>query len=386
MELTAIQDSFERAAKKQKLSSSKSQEMITQVGYEIQQALKRIQSGSESTTVSVDQKTVLTELKAKLQVVSSHTHLEGPQRELNMNLSRCQKALEKGLHPDISKASVNVDFDRHILNQIIICHFYFEGLFDIVDCLVKEAGESEAISLRLQYQEIHHILEALKSKNLEPAFKWVSANQERLVESGSDLELKLHKLHFVDLLQNRGRADALRYARTYLAPLSCRHMKEVQRLMCSILWAGRLDKSPYADLVDPTHWESFAEEVMRTFCNFTGQSIRDPLSVAVAAGMQGLPTLLKLANVMAAKKQEWEAMTQLPVPIELGKEFQFHSIFVCPVSRDQGNEENPPMLLPCGHVLCKQSINKLSKANSRSFKCPYCPQHASAAQCKQLWF
>ncbi|KAH6773188.1 hypothetical protein C2S52_003956 [Perilla frutescens var. hirtella] len=383
MELNAIQDSFERVAKRQKLSSSKSKELIIQVGNEIEQALARIQSGSDS-TVSVDQKTVLTELKAKLQVVGSHTHLEGPQRELNTNLSRYQKLLEKGLHPDISRACVNADLDRHILNQIIICHFYFEGLFDIVDCLIKEAGEPEAVSLRLQYQEIHQILEALKSRNLEPAFNWVAANQERLKESGSDLELKLHTLHFVDVLQNQGRAEALRYAKTYFAPLASRHMNEIQRLMCSILWAGRLDKSPYPDLVDPIHWETIAEELMRTFCNFTGQSIRDPLSIAVAAGMEGLPTLLKLANVMSAKKQEWEAMRQLPVPVELGKEFQFHSIFVCPVSRDQCSEENPPMLLPCGHVLCKQSINKLSKGNSRNFKCPYCPEDASVAQCKQL--
>ena len=79
-------------------------------------------------------------------------------------------------------------------------------------------------------------------------------------------------------------------------------------------------------------------------------------------------------------------MKQLPVPVDLGKEFQFHSIFVCPVSRDQASEENPPMLLLCGHVLCKQSISKLSKSSTRTFKCPYCPLQASAAQCRQIYF
>ncbi|KAL8250920.1 hypothetical protein R6Q59_034613 [Mikania micrantha] len=41
-------------------------------------------------------------------------------------------------------------------------------------------------------------------------------------------------------------------------------------------------------------------------------------------------------------------MKQLPVPVDLGHEFQFHSIFVPPVSRDQASEENPPMLMSCG--------------------------------------
>ncbi|KAG6409049.1 hypothetical protein SASPL_132080 [Salvia splendens] len=386
MELIAVQDSFERVAKRRKLSSSKSQEIIIQVVYEIEQALSRIQSSSDSIVADVDQKTVLAELKAKLHVVGSQTHLEGPLQELHTELTRYQKVLEKVLHPDISMACVDADFDSHMINQIIIRHFYSEALFDIVDCLVKEAGEDEAISLRLQYQEIHEILEALKSRDLGPVSKWISVNQERLRESGSDLELKLHKLQFVDLLQGKGRSAALKYARTYLAPLASRHMNAIQRLLCSVLWEERLDRSPYADLADPSNWLSFAEDVTRAFCSFAGRSIRDPLTVALAAGMEGLPTLLKLANVMAANKQEWEAMNQLPVPLELGREFNFHPIFVCPVSRDQCSAENPPMLLPCGHVLCQQSIDKMSKAGTRNFKCPNCPHGTSLSQCKQLCF
>ena len=40
--------------------------------------------------------------------------------------------------------------------------------------------------------------------------------------------------------------------------------------------------------------------------------------------------------------------------VELGPEFQFHSVFICPVSREQASRNNPPMLLQCGHVLCEQ--------------------------------
>jgi hypothetical protein len=73
--------------------------------------------------------------------------------------------------------------------------------------------------------------------------------------------------------------------------------------------------------------------------------------LATILGKQALPMLLKLASVMVNKKHEWHAMRQLPVEIELNKAFQFHSVFACPVSRDQSTAENPPMLLPCGHVL-----------------------------------
>lgn len=384
MELNSIRDAFDRVSKKQKLSTSKFQEVIDQVGLEIKQALAKIQSANDS--APVDQKSILTDLKFKLNAIGVLQQFEGPQKELNISLTKYQKLLEKSLNPDVSKAYRNVDFDFHIVNQIIANHFYRQGLFDLGDTIINEAGEVNTNSLRSQFLEMHQILEAMRVKNLQPALTWVSTNQDKLVQSGSNLELKLHTLQFVEVLQNGTRADALKYARTYLAPFASLHKDEFQKLMGCLLYAGRLDSSPYSELMSQIHWKRTTEELTRQFCILLGQSYESPLSVAIAAGVEGLPTLLKLANVMAAKKQEWQAMKQLPVPVELGKEFQFHSIFVCPVSRDQASEENPPMLLPCLHVLCKQSIMKLSKSSTRTFKCPYCPAEATVAQCRQLYF
>jgi hypothetical protein len=354
------------------------------VSQEIEQALVKIQS-VEDPMSPVDQKSILTELKHKLIAISPLKLLEGSQKELNLNLSKFPKVLEKSF-PDISKAYRDVDFDFHIVNQIIASHFYHQGLFDLGDCLINEAGEPEAAALRSHFLELHQILEAMRIKNIEPALKWASTNREKLVQNGSNIELKLHQLQFVEILKRGNRADALNYAKTHLASFASSHLKEFQKLIVCIMWIGRLENCPHSELFTPIHWEKLTEELARDFCNFVGQSLQSPLSVAIVAGIEGLPTLLKLANVMAAKKQEWQALKQLPVPVELGKEFQFHSIFVCPVSRDQGSEENPPMLLPCLHVLCKQSIMKLSKGSSRAFKCPYCPAEASAAQCRQLYF
>lgn len=77
--------------------------------------------------------------------------------------------------------------------------------------------------------------------------------------------------------------------------------------------------------------------------------------MSTAAGYAALPTLLKLATVKAVHpgvgvgaggrasdpahseggKEEEEGLNQLPVEIPLGPEFVFHSIFACPVSREQ---------------------------------------------------
>lgn len=36
-----------------------------------------------------------------------------------------------------------------------------------------------------------------------------------------------------------------------------------------------------------------------------------------------------------------------------------HSVFACPILRQQGSEQNPPMRLLCGHVISKDALTKL---------------------------
>ncbi|KAK6923891.1 Zinc finger, RING-type, eukaryotic [Dillenia turbinata] len=381
MELNTIKDTFDRVAKKQKLSSSKAQEVIDQISREIEQALVRIRS-----LQNLDQKSILTELKTKLKEIAPLGQLEGLQKELNAILSKYPKLLEKSFNPDISKAYRNVDFDIHTVNQIIASHFYRQGLFDLGDCFINEAGEPEAAGMKTPFLELYQILAAMRERNLELALNWAATNRDKLKQTGSDVELKLHRLQFVEILQKGNRDEALKYARTFLAPFASTHLNEIQKLMACLLWAGRLDSSPYSELLSPTHWDTLTDELTRQFCYLLGQSHESPLSVTIAAGVQGLPTLLKLMSVMMGKMQEWQTMKQLPVPVDLDREFQFHSIFVCPVSREQASEENPPMLMSCGHVLCKQSIMKMSKSSTRPFKCPYCPMEVDATHCRQLHF
>ncbi|KAJ7943809.1 Protein RMD5 like A [Quillaja saponaria] len=385
MELNSIKDAFDRVTKKQKLSCSKSQEVIDQIRQEIENAIDKVQSANDPGS-QLDYKSVLAQLKDTLHNMAPLSQLEGTQKELNVAVSKYVKLLEKSLNPDISKAYRNIDFDSHMLNQIIASHFYRQGLFDVGDHFIRETGETEsAAAMKSPFLEMYQIIEAMDSQDLGPALNWAANNSDKLSESGSHLMLKLHTMQFVKILQDGNRDEALMYARTHLAPFASSHMADFQKLMACLLWAGKLDSSPYNALLSPANWDSLAEEFKRQFCNLLGQSHDSPLSVTVAAGGQVLPPLLKFMNVMAGKKQV-ESMNHLPVPVELDREFQFHSIFVCPVSKDESTEDNPPMLLSCGHVLCKQSITKMSKNSTKIFKCPYCPTDIDAGQCRQLYF
>ncbi|KAJ0974840.1 hypothetical protein J5N97_016805 [Dioscorea zingiberensis] len=124
------------------------------------------------------------------------------------------------------------------VNQIIAGHFYRQGMFEIGDCFVNEAHEADAASnLRSQYVEMYQILGETRSRNLEPALSWAVMHREHLVKNGSNLELKLHSMQFVEILQRGSRTDALLYAKTYLGPFATSFKTEFQKLIACLLWA-----------------------------------------------------------------------------------------------------------------------------------------------------
>ncbi|KVE14712.1 CTLH/CRA C-terminal to LisH motif domain-containing protein [Cynara cardunculus var. scolymus] len=157
-----------------------------------------------------------------------------------------------------------------------------------------------------------------RARNLEPARSWVLTNRPKLKQSGN----------------------------------------EFLKLMGCLLRPGNLETSPYSDLLLPAKWEDVIKEFTMQFCSLIGVSFKNPLGLTIEAGARRAAYPFEVGKYNGGEKQEWAAMRQLPVAVVLGSEVQFLPVFVCLVSRDQSSEDNPPMLLPCGHVI--RTVTNLS--------------------------
>ncbi|KAK0747758.1 CTLH/CRA C-terminal to lish motif domain-containing protein [Apiosordaria backusii] len=248
--------------------------------------------------------------------------------------------------------------------------------------------------LQQSFAEMYNVLQELKVKNLVPAIKWARKNAVELEARGSNLEFELSRLQFVWLFkgpsfnglpddENNGHSGALRYARSNFARFQDRHLKEINRLACSMAFAPNIAASPYKQLfaIDSA-FSDVASSFTREFCSLLGLSAESPLYLAATAGALALPQLMKYTQKTLAKGTEWTTANEMAFETPLPESMLYHSIFVCPVSKEQTTDANPPMVIPCGHVLAKETLRKLCKGPR--FKCPYCPSEGIIQDARQI--
>lgn len=348
-------------------------------------------------------------------------------KPVNSGLSKYGKALDKKFKDKPLPSAENDALSSHpsLINRAIAMHLLREGQFDVASTFVQEAhrhpphpeptlstpspsaradsweqdlaeGTFNSENLQRQFADMYHILHQLRNeRNLEPAIQWARERSDILEQRGSNLEFELCRLQFVCLfVQNQeddsmddtpaGPLRAWHYARQTFGTFSQRYTREIQHLMGAMAYYENVEDSPYQRyFYNDSAWEEVAHSFNREFCSLLGLSADSPLFIAATAGAIALPYLLKMQSIMKERRAEWTTQNELPVEIPLPSSYHFHSIFVCPVSKEQTTDLNPPMMIPCGHVIASESLDKLSKG--ARFKCPYCPTESHPREAKKVF-
>lgn len=306
-------------------------------------------------------------------------------KSVGASMNKLGRAIDAATASDLgSLCAPSVRLNVAKVNEAIAAHLFREGLFDIGTTFLKEASVLLDDAHISPFETLYNILTAFRAGNLAPAVLWTQG-QPHLTEPGDEhLQFRLHRLAYLQILQTGDRQKALAYANTHFSNFP-HHIKSIQRLMTCLLYADRLQESPYSDLVSPAHRDAIERALSREYCRAQGLNQDSSLVTVVRCGTKAIPTLLKASRV-APNLHELGMDDALPVEIDVGRECQFHSIFTCPVSKEEASEgNNMPMMLPCGHVLSNQSILRLPKGSHR-FKCPYCPMEQVAAECREVHF
>ncbi|GAB0099055.1 E3 ubiquitin-protein ligase RMND5A [Sergentomyia squamirostris] len=389
----AVEKELERVLTKFTAINEHSGKIIGDVLTQFTELQKHLEeAGSESnaeltTGQIVILKDAIAKTKEKLQ------RLTADHRELHGTVSKVGKAIDRNFVSDFTATSRTDVFttDRNIqlLNTVIAQHFYRQGMDDVADLLIKESSlQHDEISIE-PYAELHRTWEAIHNRDLMPALQWATHYSDKLEAKHSALEFKLHRLAFMQILSRgiEAQKEAIAYARTYFAKFVHRFQKEIQSLMGTLMYLPvGIQNSPYRHLMASEMWIEAADSFIKDACSVLGINKDSPLSVVVNAGCTALPALLNLTQVMLSRQVMgiWNGRDELPIEIDLDPDNRYHSIFACPILRQQSTEDNPPMKLICGHVISRDALNKLS--SGPILKCPYCPMEQSPQDARLISF
>jgi len=138
---------------------------------------------------------------------------------------------------------------------------------------------------------------------------------------------------------------------------------------------------PYYHLFDratmPELWDTLVNDINQIYCEVHHISQSNPMFMTMVAQCYSMPSYLTAQkNLVSMEKGKRKPNNQLmsgfntkemPCEVDLGDDFTFHNIFICPVSKETCNPQsgNYPMLLKCGHVISKVSLTKMTRGNAK---------------------
>ncbi|XP_045499793.1 E3 ubiquitin-protein transferase RMND5B [Colias croceus] len=362
------------------------QDLITQV-----ESLKQeISQQPENEKLSEAQSMLVTELAATLKQTVFQMSTE--HRELHATVSRVGKSIDRHFIADYASVAPKAesfcnDTNRPIMEQAIAQHLYRQGLEEVGDIFVAEA-QIPPVERTCTFAQLQRCAAALAEGDPSLALEWVEKRSQELAHS--PLPFTLHRMQALKLAREQGVVAAIEYARRQFPAHAARHERQLQAAVCALAWCtpgAPPAPAHYAHLLDPTALGLEASELfISEACSALRLAALSPLAGGAAAGARVLPALHDIRAKMAHPHviAAW-ADDELPLEVELGADGGgYHSVFACPILRQQASDANPPMRLLCGHVISRDALNKL--AMGVKLKCPYCPMEQSPAEARQIYF
>eukprot|EP00760_Papus_ankaliazontas_P039359 PhM_4_TR9545/c0_g1_i2/m.34217 len=317
--------------------------------------------------------------------------------------------------PDVVSSSADGALSHELRNRSLLHLIYdqllHDGYLDIASEVATHTTDVSDCAKRQQYVELHDMLRCILDRDVAKPIEWCKEflsqaealqkrngsspdiprlHQDILTDGVADLCFELHWLRALSLVMGGRRSDAVEFVRREVTPLtrSCRSKRsKVNQLLTSMVFMGgstQVPSAPY-EWLGPTSatkvWQRTALKFMVTWCARYQMADRPALELCVEAGHHVYPLLHKY---MALPFRSDDAALQLE---SMPRDLTFHSWVCCPVTHvlaTKADDDNPPVLLPCGHVFSEHALRSLGRYGSHRIKCAYCPLETDRSMCVRL--
>lgn len=346
-------------------------------------------------------------------------------KNIGGNKNRLDKEIRGHLVPNLEGTlqTMGIDFidpllQKKALNEAIHEHFLREGLFNVAEEFRREAAAttttiktleaSKGISLQEDLMKrIYFALEAYKHQDMDRVMDFVGEYRQQFQATLSPLPFIVCKLAFMQLVKGGKGTEAVRFAQANFKDyiLTDKDMEEVHKLVGTLMFTEDKKSHESSSYFDESLWQKglsiFVEE---SLYSLLGASRKSHLPTACEAGTDALLDVTRNLELVQTLQKNWLRMeSKMEVEMcsfdckkcqegdcanarkagmqkwgpNICEDPVFHSIFVCPITREQVQENIQGNIsgwkYPCGHVVSKVAgIEIESRNRGMSSKCPVC--------------
>ncbi|GAB1604254.1 E3 ubiquitin-protein transferase MAEA-like [Argonauta hians] len=258
------------------------------------------------------------------------------------------------------------------LDRMLVEYFLRAGYYNAALRLAKHSHIEDLTNIDL-FLTSKEVEESLLRRETCLCLSWCHDNKSKLRKLKSTLEFKLRQQEFIELIRNDQRLEAIKHARKYFTNLEDDQMADVQKSMGLLAFPSDTGISPYKELLDPNRWHGLVQQFRED--NFKLHQLNNMavFTATLQAGLSALKTPL-------CYKPDEEITKNPDCPVcskhlnELARPLPFahcaNSRLICNISGLPLNENNPPMMLPNGHVYGMNALASMAAENEGKVVCP----------------
>jgi hypothetical protein len=211
----------------------------------------------------------------------------------------------------------------------------------------------------------------LKDKKIDTLIDWCYKYKALLDDIKSTLHFESLKLKvryflfkFILLFKTKPTHECVEYSKKYFQDFinEKKYFDQISKIMTLLIFKGNMQNCPYNEFNEENLWNKITNQFINDCCNILSSSFlnldlpnESGFHLSTIAGMIALPQIKKAENILKNRKDIINEK-ELPYEIHIPNELKYHSLFICPITKEISTPENPPMLLNCGHVVSQYSI------------------------------
>ena len=279
--------------------------------------------------------------------------------------------------------------------------------------LVREIGQnkpelSEEFDMELEEMR-GGIIASLKGKDLGPVLQWCVDHRNNLKRIGSDLEFRLRRQEFIELLRTGDLETALKCSQKHFPQWLETNYPEIRESLALVCWLpfigrglkwsnGRMSK--YENLFNESmQWQNLRERFESDFISVYQVDEGSQLVKTVRIGLSALKTqkCREIANSEESGLGS-RGSEQLECPVcrgplkDLAKQLPFghfeQTKLRCRITGRLMSENDPPMALPNGQVYSESGVKFLVgwQDGGTVLKCPETGQQFLISEARKCFF